>query len=105
MSDFIKHECGVAFVRLRKPLQHYADKYQNPLWGFHKLFLLMEKQHNRGHDGVGIGCTKLNMPLGQPYNYRVRSARTDSLGVPFPRVAGEGSCHREPTTLAKFPST
>ena len=48
MSDFIKHECGVAIVRLRKPLQHYADKYQNPLWGFHKLFLLMEKQHNQG---------------------------------------------------------
>lgn len=83
MSDFIKHECGVAFVRLLKPLQHFADKYQNPLWGFHKLFLLMEKQHNRGHDGVGIGCTKLDMPLGQPYNFRVRSARTDSLGSVF----------------------
>ena len=76
MSDFLKHECGVAFVRLRKPLQHFADKYQNPLWGFQKLFLLMEKQHNRGHDGVGIGCTKLDMPLGQPYQHRVRSART-----------------------------
>ena len=83
MSDFLKHECGVAFVRLRKPLQHFADKYQNPLWGFQKLFLLMEKQHNRGHDGVGIGCTKLNMPLGQPYQHRVRSARTDSLGSVF----------------------
>ncbi len=83
MSDFIKHECGVAFVRLRKPLQHFADKYQNPLWGFQKLFLLMEKQHNRGHDGVGIGCTKLNMPLGQLYQHRVRSARTDSLGSVF----------------------
>ena len=83
MSDFIKHECGVAFVRLRKPLQHFADKYQNPLWGFQKLFLLMEKQHNRGHDGVGIGCTKLDMPLGQPYQHRVRSARSDSLGSVF----------------------
>ncbi|HWB06796.1 MAG TPA: amidophosphoribosyltransferase [Verrucomicrobiales bacterium] len=83
MSDFIKHECGVAFVRLRKPLQHFADKYQNPLWGFNKLFLLMEKQHNRGHDGVGIGCTKLHMPLGQPYNFRVRSTRPDSLGKVF----------------------
>ncbi len=83
MSDFLKHECGVAFVRLRKPLQHYADKYQNPLWGFQKLFLLMEKQHNRGHDGVGIGCTKLNMPLGLPYQHRVRSARPDSLGRVF----------------------
>jgi amidophosphoribosyltransferase len=83
MSDFIKHECGVAFVRLRKPLQYYVDKYQNPLWGFHKLFLLMEKQHNRGHDGVGIGCTKLGVPLGQPYMARVRSSKTDSLGMVF----------------------
>lgn len=93
MSDFIKHECGVAFVRLRKPLQHFADKYQNPLWGFHKLFLLMEKQHNRGHDGVGIGCTKLNMPLGQQYNHRVRSARPDSLGSVFRSQMAEYEQH------------
>ncbi len=83
MSDFIKHECGVAFIRLRKPLQYYADKYRNPLWGFQKLFLLMEKQHNRGHDGVGIGATKLDMPVGLPYMSRVRSARPDSLGAVF----------------------
>jgi amidophosphoribosyltransferase len=83
MSEFIKHECGVAVVRLRKPLQHFVARYQNALWGFHKLFLLMEKQHNRGHDGVGIGCTKLHMPLGRPYNFRVRSARTDSLDNVF----------------------
>ncbi|MDB6133376.1 MAG: glutamine amidotransferase class-II [Verrucomicrobiales bacterium] len=79
MSDFLKHECGVAFVRLRKPIQHYVTKYQNALWGFHKLFLLMEKQHNRGHDGVGIASTKIDAPLGQPYMFRARSAKTDSL--------------------------
>jgi amidophosphoribosyltransferase len=83
MSDFLKHECGVAFVRLRKPIQHFIEKYQNPLWGFHKLFLLMEKQHNRGHDGVGIGCTKIDAPQGLPYMFRARSAKTDSLGQVF----------------------
>lgn len=52
MSDFIKHECGVAFVRLRKPISYFIEKYGTPLHGFNKLFLLMEKQHNRGQDGV-----------------------------------------------------
>ncbi|MBP7951602.1 MAG: amidophosphoribosyltransferase [Verrucomicrobiales bacterium] len=83
MSDFIKHECGVALVRLRKPLEYYLDTYGTALYGFHKLFLLMEKQHNRGHDGMGIGCTKIGMPLGQPYMFRTRSARQDSLGQVF----------------------
>lgn len=83
MSDFLKHECGVAFVRLRKPVQHFITKYKNPLWGFHKLFLLMEKQHNRGHDGVGIASTKIDAPLGQPYMFRARSAKTDSLALVF----------------------
>ncbi|MGB2265304.1 MAG: amidophosphoribosyltransferase, partial [Akkermansiaceae bacterium] len=67
MSDPIKHECGIAVVRLKKPLSYYKDKYGTALWGVNKLFLLMEKQHNRGQDGIGIGCVKLNMPLGQPY--------------------------------------
>ena len=66
MSDPIKHECGIAVVRLRKPLSYYKDKYGTALWGLNKLFLLMEKQHNRGQDGIGIGCVKLEMPLGQP---------------------------------------
>jgi amidophosphoribosyltransferase len=83
MSDFIKHECGVAFVRLRKPLDYYLAKYGTPLYGFHKLFLLMEKQHNRGHDGIGIGCTKLGVPIGKPYMFRARSAKQDSLGQVF----------------------
>ena len=83
MSDFIKHECGVAFIRLLKPLEYYLEKYGTALYGFHKLFLLMEKQHNRGHDGVGIGCTKIGMPLGQPYMFRSRNARSESLGQLF----------------------
>ncbi|MEX2579834.1 MAG: amidophosphoribosyltransferase [Verrucomicrobiales bacterium] len=79
MSDSINHECGLAFVRLKKDLGWYLHKYGSCLWGFQRLYLLMEKQHNRGQDGVGIGCCKLNMPLGQPYLFRERSAKRDSL--------------------------
>jgi len=52
MSDAIKHECGIAFLRLRKPLEYYAEKYGTPLYGINKMCLLMEKQHNRGQDGA-----------------------------------------------------
>ncbi len=83
MSDFIKHECGVAYIRLRKPLSYFQEKYGTALHAFHKLFLLMEKQHNRGQDGVGIGCTKIGMQLGQPFMFRERSASPDSLGRVF----------------------
>jgi len=83
MSDPLQHECGIAVVRLKKPLSYYNDKYGTPLWGFNKLFLLMEKQRNRGQDGVGIGCCKLDMPLGQPYIFRQRDATRDSMGSLF----------------------
>ena len=83
MSDFLKHECGIAAVRLRKPLAYYYDRYGTCLWGLNKLFLLMEKQHNRGQDGTGIGCIKLNVPIGRPYAHRRRSARRDALSNIF----------------------
>jgi amidophosphoribosyltransferase len=83
MSDHLNHECGLALVRLLKPLDYYRQKYGTALWGFQKLFLLMEKQHNRGQDGVGIGCVKLDMPLGQPYMFRARSGEVDSLARVF----------------------
>ncbi len=79
MSDKLTHECGVAAIRLLKPLSYYVEKYGSPDWAFNKLFLLMEKQHNRGQDGAGIGCIKLNMPLGQPYIYRKRDASSSAL--------------------------
>lgn len=72
MSELIKHECGIALVRLLKPLGYYQEKYGNILYGFNKLFLLMEKQHNRGQDGAGIGCVKLDMPAGQAFMFRER---------------------------------
>lgn len=83
MGEQLKHECGIAVVRLRKPLEYYKDKYGSALWGFQKLFLLMEKQHNRGQDGIGIGCCKINAPLGEPYMFRRRDSDKDALSAIF----------------------
>ena len=73
MSDAIKHECGIAFLRLRKPLEYYAEKYGTPLYGINKMCLLMEKQHNRGQDGAGLATINLDVPLGSRYISRHRS--------------------------------
>jgi amidophosphoribosyltransferase len=85
MSELIKHECGIALVRLKKPLQYYQQKYGSALYGFNKLFLLMEKQHNRGQDGAGMGCVKLNMDKGKAYMFRERVLEDNSLGTLFKR--------------------
>ena len=79
MSDKIRHECGVALVRLLKPLSYYQEKYGSPLWGFTKLFLLMEKQHNRGQDGAGVACVKLDMAAGEPFMFRERNVKSNPL--------------------------
>ena len=73
MSDPIKHECGLAFIRLRKPFSYYQQQYGTVMWGLNKLYLLMEKQHNRGQDGAGIAAVKLNVEPGYPFLYRNRS--------------------------------
>ena len=73
MSDPIKHECGIALVRLKKPLQFYLDKYGTPYYGLSKLHLLMEKQSNRGQDGAGVANIKFDMQAGQRYISRQRS--------------------------------
>ncbi len=83
MSDEIGHYCGIALIRLRKPLAYYEQKYGTPLWGFNQLFLLMEKQHNRGQDGAGIGSMKLNMPPGEAFMFRERSTSTKALSKIF----------------------
>ena len=83
MSDFLTHECGIAVVRLRKPLAYYYDRYGTSLWGLNKLFLLMEKQRNRGQDGTGIGCVKIDMPIGQSYVHRRRGVEKDALSEIF----------------------
>ncbi|MGF1636963.1 MAG: amidophosphoribosyltransferase [Cyclobacteriaceae bacterium] len=73
MSDVIKHECGIAFVRLRKPLAYYIEKYGTPVYAMNKMMLLMEKQHNRGQDGAGIVNIKINVKPGTRYISRYRS--------------------------------
>jgi len=84
MSDPIRHECGIAVVRLKKPLGYYYQKYGNALYGLDALQALMTKQRNRGQDGFGIGCTKLGMPPGLPYMFRERSTESvDKIGAVF----------------------
>ncbi|NVK04394.1 MAG: amidophosphoribosyltransferase [Flavobacteriia bacterium] len=73
MSDFIHHECGIAMVRLRKPLNYYVEKYGTAMYGLNKMYLLMEKQHNRGQDGAGLASIKLDVPPGKRYISRQRS--------------------------------
>ncbi|MCF6169922.1 MAG: amidophosphoribosyltransferase [Bacteroidales bacterium] len=73
MSEQIKHECGIAMVRLLKPLNYYLGKYGTSIYGLQKLHLLMQKQHNRGQDGAGISCIKFDLPPGERYINRLRS--------------------------------
>jgi len=89
MSDKITHECGIALVRLLKPLSYYQEKYGSPLWGFTKLFLLMEKQHNRGQDGAGVACVKLDVPAGEAFMFRERSVKTNPLDKIFKLLLAE----------------
>ena len=93
MSDRITHECGVALVRLLKPLSYYQEKYGSPLWGFTKLFLLMEKQHNRGQDGAGVACVKLDMAAGEPFMFRERNVKSNPLDKIFRSLLGQYNDH------------
>ena len=86
MSDSIKHECGVALLRLLKPLDFYQKKYGTSLYGLNKMYLLMEKQHNRGQDGVGIANVKLDIEVGKRYISRKRSVGTSPLQDLFQQV-------------------
>jgi amidophosphoribosyltransferase len=83
MSDSIKHECGIAFIRLLKPLSYYQEKYGTALWGLNKLYLLMEKQHNRGQDGAGIATIKLDVKPGHRYISRYRSMAQNAVADIF----------------------
>ncbi|MEO7984434.1 MAG: amidophosphoribosyltransferase [Bacteroidota bacterium] len=89
MSDPIKHECGLAFIRLRKPLSYYHQQYGTVLWGLNKLYLLMEKQHNRGQDGAGIAAVKLNVESGYPFLNRVRSNAPQAISDIFQQIGNE----------------
>lgn len=86
MSDAIKHECGIALVRLKKPLQFYKDKYGTAFYGLNKMYLLMEKQHNRGQDGAGLASIKFNAEPGQRYISRVRSNKSQPIQHVFKKI-------------------
>jgi amidophosphoribosyltransferase len=89
MSDAIQHECGLAFIRLRKPFSYYLQKYGTVLYGLNKLYLLMEKQHNRGQDGAGVAAVKLNIEPGHPFLHRIRSANHQPISDVFSKIMGE----------------
>jgi len=106
MSDEIGHHCGIALVRLRKPLAYYEQKYGTPLWGFNQLFLLMEKQHNRGQDGAGIGSMKLNMPPGEAFMFRERSTSSKALSKIFGGQHGKlDQMVKDGIAFPEFPET
>ena len=89
MSDEIKHECGLAYIRLRKPLSYYLKSRGTVTYGLNKLYLLMEKQHNRGQDGAGLATLKLNIEPGNPFLYRLRSNAPQPIADLFYKIGQE----------------
>lgn len=89
MSDEIKHECGLAFIRLRKPFSYYLQQRGTVTYGLNKLYLLMEKQHNRGQDGAGLATLKLNIEPGNPFLYRLRSNAQQPIADLFYKIGLE----------------
>lgn len=86
MSDALKHECGIAMLRLLKPLEYYKEKYGTAFYGIQKMYLLMEKQHNRGQDGAGFASIKLDVKPGQRYISRIRSNHQQAIQDVFAQI-------------------
>ena len=82
----LKHECGVAMIRLLKPLEYYEKKYGTWMYGLNKLYLLMEKQHNRGQEGAGLACVKLEANPGEEYMFRERALGSGAITEIFENV-------------------
>ncbi|OYU94298.1 MAG: amidophosphoribosyltransferase [Bacteroidetes bacterium B1(2017)] len=89
MSDPIKHECGIAMIRLLKPLSFYEQKYGSALYGLKKLYLLMEKQHNRGQDGAGVGVIKFDPEPGEAYIFRQRANGSSAIAEIFDKISAK----------------
>ena len=86
--ETLKHECGVAMIRLLKPLSYYKEKYGTERYALNKLYLLMEKQHNRGQEGAGMGCVNLDAPVGEEYMFRERAMGKDAITEVFKAIDG-----------------
>lgn len=98
MSDPIKHECGIAHLRLRKPLQYYIDKYGTPAYAAKKMYLLMKKQSNRGQDGVGVASIKIDLPPGLRYISRYRTINSNPIEEIFGKISKKyAKAKKDPT--------
>ncbi len=86
MSDFVKHECGIALLKLKKPLEYYQEKYGSALFGINKMYLMMEKQHNRGQDGAGFASIKFDMEPGERFMSRIRSSKQQPIYDIFQKI-------------------
>lgn len=84
--EVLKHECGVAMVRLLKPLSYYEEKYGTWMYGLNKLYLLMEKQHNRGQEGAGLACVKMEAAPGEEFMFRERGLGSGAIQEIFGNV-------------------
>src|SRR5574344_2568539 len=91
----LKHECGVAMIRLLKPLEYYKEKYGTWMYGLNKLYLMMEKQHNRGQEGAGVACVKLKSQPGNEYMFRERALGSNAITEIF------GAIHNNFVNLTK----
>ena len=87
--EILKHECGVALIRLLKPQDYYKEKYGTAAYALNKLYLMMEKQHNRGQEGAGIACVDMNAEVGTEYMFRERALGKDAIGEVFSLVTPE----------------
>ena len=93
MAEILKHECGVAMIRLRKPIEYYRERYGSATWALDRLYLLMEKQHNRGQEAAGIGVVDINAAPGYEYVYRERALGSDAIATIFDEVQRRISRH------------
>ncbi|MBX2904467.1 MAG: amidophosphoribosyltransferase [Taibaiella sp.] len=104
MSDALKHECGLAYIRLLKPLSYYHQKYGTAFFGLNKLYLLMEKQHNRGQDGAGIATVKLNTEPGHQFMHRLRVSGAQAIAQIFQNISQEvGDLEKMYPDISKHP--
>jgi len=99
MSDRLTHECGLAFVRLRKPLHYYQEVYGDAAWGLRKTYLLMQKQYNRGQDGAGLGVVKFSMPAGDQFLLRIRSDKHNAIERIFDAITEDTQRLSEPISV------
>jgi amidophosphoribosyltransferase len=105
MSDSIRHECGIALLRLLKPAEYYIEKYGSWKFGLRRMYMMMEKQRNRGQDGAGLAGLKLNVPPGSRYIFRQRSNQPDPIKDLFSRIDDDiEAVRKEEPDLAGNPS-